>query len=106
MPLSYCCIGSNLAEFRITAPLQQRGYFSDPRSIRRNKLIAAKQSTSIVLANDIAVADMHVLRTIDVKSVVVQIDAIVNSDAVEYQVLALKQPHTVIGTRSQEHIAH
>jgi len=49
---------------------------------------------------------VHVLRTIDVKPIVVQIDAIVNSNGVEHYVLALKNARAMIGTRSQENVAN
>jgi hypothetical protein len=34
MPLSYRCIGSNLAEFRITATLQQRDEYLGPKRLQ------------------------------------------------------------------------
>lgn len=46
-PLSYRCIGSNLAEFRITATLQQRDEYPGPKQLQVDGFSCQPSSTNV-----------------------------------------------------------
>src|SRR5687768_188084 len=71
-----------------TAKPENRPARTETAIIDRYKFIAAKQSTGIILALNIAIGDMHIFTIVEMKSVVVPVHAIINTDAIDINLLA------------------
>src|SRR5262249_17936022 len=68
--------------------------------------IAPEQSAGIVLTDDVAIDDVDVLIAVDMKTVVVEVDAVMDANAVQLYVTAFEQANAVVSGTGQKNIAH
>src|SRR5687767_4677827 len=71
-----------------TAKPENRPACTETTIVDCHIFIAAKQSAGIILALHIAIGDMHIFTIVEMKSVVIPVDAIINTNAIYINLFA------------------
>src|SRR5277367_4286831 len=99
-------IGDGYVHRRAAAESENGPARAERAICHRDEFATAEQRAGVVLALDVAVGDVHIFATDEMKSVVVADDARAQMDSTEPRISAFDDPHGMKRAVLQENVAH